>query len=651
MPAFLLASDLRPQGASWRAAQAQLDCIREDSARVLGFDPYLRLACMPEFPGDAEPAESLPRAIDEAAAQGENEIFVLPAALDFSLWQREALGHVLAEARRRHPTAEIHHDDVDLAHPLLIDTLASQAAGTLATMGVPPQGATLLLVSSGHGDPASRAQSYRLMRLIWEQLGFAQGEVGFVRNARPFLLHVLTRCASPAAGGLRWVLLPQAQWETEHVEYARVILTNFQRSEPGFGTQGSELAEPRNPGFLNSRLQIDGQSKIGNQESTTKDPESRILSSESLARIPNGDAFGFAAPPGDHPLLTALYAQRVTRLWQEKRQRIKARLPSVKGPAPAEEPTRSRRDSWRIARVSDRDSLAEALRPLLPSAPPERVLVKVTWHGYATGTYTDPAALELLLGALPAPAIVLEGHTSSRNLGGASFDWETQAREHRTWIRQQEAEYLRRTGLAEVMARHRAQYLNVTEVYWDEDCSAPEEIERLLAQHDVCLDYPELAGFVPSALLQFRGCPLISFAKFKGPTRLGISNMFGLIPEPLRSAWHGPNITWFASVCCNLARLYGSLFQLCGVVEGIFSAVRWNHRGMYRSRWGNYDLNLNAGYITASRGLVSADILASRLQGQDVTRSSFFDVVREKLGWDNEAANEALPEHVGSIFV
>ena len=59
---------------------------------------------------------------------------------------------------------------------------------------------------------------------------------------------------------------------------------------------------------------------------------------------------------------------------------------------------------------------------------PERVLVKVTWHGYATGTYTDPAALDLLLGALPAPAIILEGHTSSRNLGGASFDWETEAR-------------------------------------------------------------------------------------------------------------------------------------------------------------------------------------------------------------------------------
>ena len=143
---------------------------------------------------------------------------------------------------------------------------------------------------------------------------------------------------------------------------------------------------------------------------------------------------------------------------------------------------------------------------------------------------------------------------------------------------------------------------------------------------------------------------MISFAKFKGPTRLGISNLFGLIPHPLRDAWHGPNITWFARACCEVAKLYGSHFELCGVVEGLFSAVRWNRSGMYRSRWGNYDLIRDAGFITASRGLVSADILASRLQGQDVNRSAFFDVVRKELGWDPAAAAEPLPEGTETVF-
>ena len=120
--------------------------------------------------------------------------------------------------------------------------------------------------------------------------------------------------------------------------------------------------------------------------------------------------------------------------------------------------------------------------------------------------------------------------------------------------------------------------------------------------------------------------------------------MFGLIPDPLRSAWHGPNITYFARVCCDLAKVYGALFPLSGINEALYSAVRWNRKGLYRSRWGNYDLISNAGYVAASSNLATADILASRLQGQDVNRSAFFDVVRAELGWDEAAAADPLPD-------
>jgi hypothetical protein len=294
--------------------------------------------------------------------------------------------------------------------------------------------------------------------------------------------------------------------------------------------------------------------------------------------------------------------------------------------------------------------MSSLLEQILPAGNPERVLVKVTWHGYATGTYTDPAALDLLLSALPARAVILEGHTSSRNLEEAGFDWESGAREHRAWIRQQDAEYLRRTGLADVLAKHSAEYVNVTEAYWDEACAPPGRIEKLLTERGVALQHPELLSYIPDVLLPYLGCPIISFAKFKGPTRLGISNLFGLIPDPLRSGWHGPNITYFARVCCNLAKLYGALFTLSGLNEALYSAVRWNRKGLYRSRWGNYDLISNAGYVAASGNLATADILASRLQGQDVNRSAFFDVVRAELDWDEAAASASLPQPIQCLF-
>jgi hypothetical protein len=573
MSIFIIATDDVPPADYAAEIQRQI-------SPVLGFRPEVRLAILPD-PRQPESAERFADAIAAAAPSaqpiGAQEIFILPAALEFNLWQRETLGQIVAETRRRDSAITIHHDDPDLCDPLIVDALAESAARHIEDL----RSTGILLTPNGCGDPASRAQSYRLMRLLWERLGVAAGDVAFVRNMQPFLSPTLERLNQH----FRWILIPQSQFETETVAYARVILEN---------------------------------SKTGHL---------------------------LADPPASDLRIASWIAARAVRLWRERRMRDDLRLRSSKSTPPEAAPTRTplTAGSAFVAHVPDRDAMRAVLDAVLPAAP-DRVIVKVTWHGYATGTYTNPAALDLLLSALPAPAVIVEGHTSSRNLGEATFDWETEAQSNRAWIRQQDSEFLRRTGLADVIARHRAQYINITECFWDEQCATPEEIR-------IPLHYPELAGFIPQALLDLRGSPLISFAKIKGPTRLAISNLFGLIPHPLRAAWHGPNITHFARVCCDLAKLYGSLFDLVAINEGLYSAVRWDRRGLYRSRWGNYDLITDAGHLVASRNLVAADILAARLQGQEISRSAFFDVVRAELAWDDAAEQGILPTRLHTLFV
>jgi hypothetical protein len=247
--------------------------------------------------------------------------------------------------------------------------------------------------------------------------------------------------------------------------------------------------------------------------------------------------------------------------------------------------------------------------------------------------------LDALLDAIPGRVVLLEGHTSSRNDGEAvDWGWEDDAREHRAWIRAQEHAYLDKTGLADVIRRHKATYLNVTEEYWDGRCLPNASVFNLDPE------FPELAAFVPAVLAEHVGAPLISFARFKGPTRLSLSNLFGLIPAPLRARWHGPNLTHLARVCCALAKLYGSIFELFGVVEGLNAAVRWDRRGLYRSRWGNYDLTLQPGLAAVSRGVVAADVLAARLQGHDPRRSAFYETVAATLGLPGEALDLEMPE-------
>jgi len=193
-----------------------------------------------------------------------------------------------------------------------------------------------------------------------------------------------------------------------------------------------------------------------------------------------------------------------------------------------------------------------------------------------------------------------------------------------------------------VLTRHRAHYVNVTEAYWDGACAAPERVRAVLAERGVVLRDGELAGFVPEIVLEHLGAPFVSFARFKGPTRLAIANCFGLLPPPLRSHYHGPTIDHFARVCCDVARLYGALLEPYGLDEALDSAVRWNRGGLYRSRFGNYDLIANPGVITLSRGLPAADVLASRLQGQDVRNSAFYAAVFDELAAPDGARDPAL---------
>lgn len=600
---FVIATDVRPGEVAWARAAAQVAGLEAFAAGTLGVTARVRLAYLPARSVEDPSEYHIARVIDQCVEDRAAELFVLPAAFDLNVWQRTTLGEELSAARRRHDSISIHHDTVDPCHPFLVECFASQILQALDERHVPPQQVGLLLVADGRGDPVTRADSYRLMRLLWEQVGAGWAEVGFVRHTQPFLPTVLKRCLSEPRG---WVLLPQCQWDGELCDYASVMLADHQRAYPE--TAGWCLLDP----------------------------------------------------PRDHPAILAWLEQRILRLWQDKRARQAARVPSAKyqissslsgvwsgGGWVAAKDAAIEPRAGLLGRARESAPLAEILARLLPRA--ERYLVKVTWHGYAQGTYTGPAALDLLLGALPGKAVVLEGHTSSRNVGGLDIDWETDAAHHRTWVRQQDGEFLRRTGLAEVIARHGAQYLNVTEAWWDGACAPAEDVQAALG--DVVLQNPELVNFVPAVLLEQRGTPLISFARFKGPTRLALSNLFGLIPHPLRIAWHGPDITALASVCCDLARLYGSLFPLFGFVEAFDSAVRWDRKGLYRSRWGNYDLVLTDGIFTFSEGLVGADLLASRLQGQDVRRSGYYDVVRARLGSLQSAEDMALPLDLQACLV
>ena len=550
--------------------------------------------------------------MESEASSGVEELYVFPAIFEFNIFQKQAFAESIAALRQQHPSLVVHYDDAELTHPLVVHAFAERIIARLAGTNVSPNRVALLLVASGHGDDVSRATSYALMRLLWERLSLARGEVAFLRHPTPFLAIQLERCRREP---YLWVIVPQLWGNDEHADYLNTILDDAAKSNP------------------------------------------------------ETDEWLHVEPFDDDPHLSAWMQQRIVRLWNEKRSKLEAKQPSAKRePRLTESLIHAPSASFPIsslpagdvlpdltygggliAEIREPDALAALLQRI--GLTDDRVFVKVTWHGYAPGTFTDAAALDTLLTALRGKAVIVEGHTSSRNVGDADWDWETESRDHRAWIWQQDAEYRRRTGIDEVMRRHDAQYVNVTEAFWDGQCVPQDDVIAFLNESGITLTEPRLASFVPTVFWEHRGAPFLSFARFKGATRLGISNLFGLIPDPLRTEWHGPNITYFAQICCDMAKIVGAIFRPYGLVESLNVAVRWNRQGLYRTRWGNYDLIPNPNLVALSRGFATADVLASRLQGQDIRRSAFFDVVANSLGFPDETATLPISDELIQRFV
>jgi len=608
--AFVLLTDLRPDSSNWAHAEHLAQTVAEKTAPILGFHPHIQLASLSADQQwiDDDLPHSLPVVINACLANQANTVFVLPALLDFSIFQQQAFAECINHVRRNHTDKHIFYDAPDICHPLLFQAIIDRIGTTLQSQHLTPQQTGLLLVASGHGDPSSRAKSYQLMRLLWEHMGARHADVAFLRHEKTPLPE---KFAAIAQTPHPWLIVPQMIWEGEHAAYTRLILSDFQK-----------------------------QNNQANQ-------------------------WHLCDPIGASGLLSAYIQQRLVTLWNDHREKVTVREPSAKrtnlSPSYLHGPQKSvalsdlhtipQTDTYGpaiMADVRDTDTFTHLLQTMGIQSDP--IFVKVTWHGYARGTYTDPVALDKLLSALPGRAILLEGHTVSRNLGNETFNWETESRENRTWIRDQEQDYLQRTGLQDVIDKHNAHYLNITEAYWDGQCANPEDVAAHLMATNTEITHPELLNFIPQVLLDHARCDFISFARFKGPTRLSISNCFGLLPGPLRAEWHGPNLTYFAKVCCEMAKIYGSIFNPFGLVEALNVAVRWNRKGLYRSRWGHYDLIPNPGMITLSQGLAGADMLASRLQGQDITRSAFFDVVRASFQLTPELCTEPIADHLIQRF-
>jgi hypothetical protein len=311
-------------------------------------------------------------------------------------------------------------------------------------------------------------------------------------------------------------------------------------------------------------------------------------------------------------------------------------------------------DGLRIHQVRDDLYFARGLRDAAPfrdllaqlDCAEGPILLKPNWFSPYPGQFTEAATLALACDSIDGEKIVVEGHAARRNDGSREITPEN-GRENREWIREQEAAYFARFGLDAVLARDDVTYVNVTEEVWEGRTVPAAEVRAALEAAGTPLHHGELYEALPTELMAWRGRPLLSLARIKvaeaasgaAGFSLSLKNMFGLLPEPNRAAYHDRLPEAITDACL----LYGKYFRLLGACEAIFHAVRVGEKGEHETDWGDrYDDVEGLGVVVAGARPAEADAFAAALFGLDISSRAVMRAAEERLGpWDKMVVLEA----------
>jgi hypothetical protein len=305
--------------------------------------------------------------------------------------------------------------------------------------------------------------------------------------------------------------------------------------------------------------------------------------------------------------------------------------------------------------------------PQLRSDP---IIVKPNWVTDDAGTFTTAATLRKVFEALPGKIIVTEGYQLGRSwnqtpcgetftVDGEEHDWLWFRKKgwnwlhthpdwgwfrdgtHRDAVRKEDRLFLDRHGFTDLLSEFGAEYVNVTEEVWSGRGADPKTIKDTVeARHGPCFT-PKLYDIVPQRLHRHRGATLISLTRLKEYNSFTLKNLFGLIPDPIRSWWHGPHDNRLTKSIVDTAKVYDSLFTLYGVWEyGAGTRLRNPIGNLGEEGW-RYDIVDGPGRLAAGSNLAEMDALLHHLTGYADEGAEHIQAAKGVLG-DYDAA--LLPE-------
>ncbi len=255
-------------------------------------------------------------------------------------------------------------------------------------------------------------------------------------------------------------------------------------------------------------------------------------------------------------------------------------------------------------------------------------VVKPDWSN--ARDFTSAQTLNWLFSSLKGVVKVIEGYTAWRNelnTGPKPKEVVTpsNARAKWRWIKEQDAWFLRFSGIDKVLAKHGIEYINVTEEVWSTRTLESEEVRDLVDSRYGVLTNHEMYGFVPTKIYELRDSTLINLnnsRQTEGGVSLSTKNLFGLIPDPARfGKWHGKSDSRLSRSIVEINKIYRSLFSPCYWINEIKESRTF----------------------VGSRNSVEADAVTAKLMGVDPEKIPYLKYAAGVFGGYSKKVLDKVP--------
>ena len=327
-----------------------------------------------------------------------------------------------------------------------------------------------------------------------------------------------------------------------------------------------------------------------------------------------------------------------------------------------------------IAKVSGSHELRQMLvDPWLGS---ETVIIKPNWVTNEPADYTEPETLRTLFEALDSHIVVTESLNIARSLNlleaGMSFtvgdkevnwrwllkgegwnwlienpDWDWfKNGKHLGQIKKEDKAFLDEHGFTDLFEEFDVEYVNVTDEVWSGRIADPTEVKRSVESRFKPVRTEKLYSMVPKKLYELRGSTFISFSKLKHYATFTMKNLFGMIPDPHRAWWHGPNNSRIALSIVDINKVYHSLFNVYGLCEALNSTAVPHAEGKFEGTYGGkYNIVEDLGVVAFGRDLVSLDAILCNIAERSRLRKTIdrtIDLAEEEFGaYDRKVLKDA----------